>query len=91
MHKDKMINSLLNIIDRYDNNDVAKDDILNAYEENGYIVTIRLSTRGEANKNSPFYFGNGSTIIIKEYWLNGEVYDAKILYSTDRQEEKLKC
>jgi len=76
-----IIKALLNIIDRYDDNDIAKDIIISTYREFDYNIIIRLTTKGDTNKNTPFYFGNMYTCITKEYWFNDEVVNADILYS----------
>ena len=82
MNKDKeIIQALLEIIDSYDNNDVAKQVPLFYHQERDETVVISLSTKGEANKGTPFYFGNMHTCILKEYWYKNKVVNADILYT----------
>jgi len=82
MNNDKqIIQALLEIIDSYDNNDVSKDLIIAHYKEFDCSIIIKLSTKGEANKNTPFYFGNIYTCIIKEYWADNNLIHADMLYS----------
>ena len=86
MSKDKeIIQTLLDIIDSYDNNDIAKSIIISCYPENDLNIVILLTTKGEANKNTPFYFGNMYTCIIKEYWENNDLIWADMLYQTRRK------
>ena len=80
MQKDKIIDSLLSIIDKYDNNSIAKEIIITSYQENDSTIIIRLTTEGESNKNTPFYFGNMYTCLIKEYWASDEIINAEMLY-----------
>lgn len=81
MQNDIIIKSLLNLVDKYDNDNVAKNVVITTYQENDYTILIMLTTKGRANKNTPFYFGNTDTFIIKEYWYSDKIVNAEILYS----------
>ena len=82
MLNDKIIDSLLLIINEYDNNSVAKNITLTSYQENDSTIIIILTTKGESNKNTPFFISNMYTCIIKEYWASGKLIHADMLYST---------
>jgi len=83
MTKEKIIiQGLLALIDSYDKNEIAKEQILGVITtpNEGETVIIKINTKGEVNKETPFYFGSIYTNITEEYWKDNEVLWANMLY-----------
>lgn len=83
MNYDKdIIKALIALVEDYNQDGIAKERILGVFStrNKNETVIIKLTTKGEANKNTPFYFGSLSTCIIAEYWTENEMVWADMLY-----------
>ena len=83
MTKEKIIiQGLLALIDSYDKNEIAKEQILGVITtpNEGETVIIKINTKGEVNKETPFYFGSIYTNITEEYGKDNEESWANMLY-----------
>lgn len=82
MNHKTLIEKLLAIISMYDNNDVSKEAILHTKSINNQVVIYRLVTKGDSGKKgSPFFTSAMNTCVIEEFYVDGEVVYANMLYS----------
>lgn len=91
MNYDKsIIKALLALVEDYNKDNIAKERILGVFPaSNGNeSVVIKITTKGESNKGTPFYFGTMSTCIIAEYWNGIDLVWADMLYRTSDQEQE---
>ena len=79
MKEQKIIKELLNLIDKYDNNETSKSITLDVEILDSFVLITKLHTKGEVNKWTPFYSGNTKTVIITEEWYDGKVVNAWIV------------
>ena len=83
MNYDKdIIKALLVLVDDYNQDGIAKERILGVFSTHNKneSVLLKITTKGEANKNTPFYFATLYTTIIAEYWAGQEMTWADMLY-----------
>lgn len=75
----KVIQSLLTIINDFDNDSTCKEVILDVKIIGEGVHITKLCTKGEAYKGTPFYFGNMKTYVVTEEWVGGKIIYANIL------------
>ena len=82
----KIICKLLDLVSAYQKDGILKEAIIDTrVNKNNEIVITKLMTKGDVNKGTPFYSGNMSTMIVDEYYIDGDVVYAEILYSENKE------
>lgn len=84
-----IIKSLMALVEDYNQDGIAKECIIGVFSSNNKdeSIVVKITTKGEANKNTPFYFASLYTTIIAEHWKGREMVWADMLYWNNNSQE----